>query len=160
MIFVTIGSMFPFDRLVRRMDEIAQTLPGESIFAQIGEGTFEPSHMEFARMLSRRDFMDKLKAAKLLVAHAGMGSVISAMEVGVPIVLLPRQAKWGEVNTDHQIATARWLQGRPDMHVCFEDEDLGGVVRAALAAGRPTGVVNRTAPKPFTDKIRQFIAEA
>ncbi len=160
MIFVTIGSMFPFDRLVRRMDEVAAATPEETFFAQVGEGGFEPAHMAYARMLSRTDFMAKLRAAKLLVAHAGMGSIISAMEVGVPIVVLPRQARWGEVNTDHQVATARWLEGRPDMHVCFEDEDLPAVVAAALKARRPDAVVDRTAPKAFTDKIAQFIAAA
>ncbi|MBS0333554.1 MAG: glucuronosyltransferase [Proteobacteria bacterium] len=157
MIFVTIGSMFPFDRLVRSVDAIAQRMPQETFFAQIGDGAYEPVHMEFARMLSRRDFMDKLRSANLLVAHAGMGSVISALEVGVPIVMLPRKASLGEVNTDHQLATARWLDGRPGLDVCFEDEDLGDVIARAVTADRKDRVMDRTAPQAFTDKIRQFI---
>jgi len=159
-IFVTIGSMMPFDRLVRSADAAAAAMPKEPFFAQIGDGTYEPQHMGFARMLSRRDFMDKLRSAKLLVAHAGMGSVISALEVGTPIVMLPRRAALGEVNTDHQLATARWLEGRPNLHVCLEDEDLGAVIAKALKARGKGGAVDRTAPKAFTDKIRQFIDAA
>jgi UDP-N-acetylglucosamine transferase subunit ALG13 len=159
-IFVTIGSMFPFDRLIRRMDEVAQALPQESFFAQIGEGEFQPAHMEYVRMLDRRAFLEKLKAAKLLVAHAGMGSVISALEVGTPMLLLPRQAKWGEVNTDHQVATARWLQGRQDIRICFEDVGLPEAVAAALSAPPSDAGMSRTAPKDFTDKIKQFISAA
>jgi len=159
-IFVTIGSMFPFDRLVRRMDEVAQAMPQESFFAQIGDGEFLPQHMDYARMLDRRAFLEKLKAAKLLVAHAGMGSVISALEAGTPMLLLPRQAKWAEVNTDHQVATARWLQGRQDIRICFEDADLPAAVAAALEAPPADRVMSRTAPKDFTDKLKQFISAA
>jgi UDP-N-acetylglucosamine transferase subunit ALG13 len=159
-IFVTIGSMFPFDRLVQCVDRIAQRMPQETFFAQIGDGAYEPKHMEFARLLSRRDFMEKLRSAKLMVAHAGMGSVISALEIGTPIVMLPRRAGLAEVNTDHQLATAHWLQGRPNLHVCFEDEDLGRVIGEALQARQAEAAVDRTAPKEFTDKIRQFIDAA
>jgi UDP-N-acetylglucosamine transferase subunit ALG13 len=159
-IFVTIGSMMPFDRLVRCADEVAATMPKEPFFAQIGDGEYEPQHMDFARMLNRRDFMEKLRTAKLLVAHAGMGSVISALEVGTPIVMLPRRAALGEVNTDHQLATARWLEGRTNLHVCFEDADLDQVIGKALKARGKGGSMDRTAPKAFTDKIRQFIDAA
>lgn len=152
--------MFSFDRLIQAVDSIAEAAEPESFFAQIGEGTYLPRHMPYARMLSRRDFMDKLKAADLLVAHAGMGSVISAMEVGTPIVMLPRRAAMGEVNTDHQLATARWLEGRPGLHVCFEDDRLKATIDAAMAQRQAGGIMNRTAPPEFIDKLRQFIATA
>jgi UDP-N-acetylglucosamine transferase subunit ALG13 len=158
MIFVSIGSMFPFDRLVRLMDEIAPQLAGETCFAQIGDGAYEPRNMGFARMLSRREFMDKLKAARLLVAHAGMGSVISAMEVGTPVVLLPRRAQWGEVNTDHQLATARWLAGRPGLHVCLEDADLRATIESALKARAGGTEMAKSAPPEFIGRLRDFIA--
>ena len=45
MIFVTIGSMFPFDRLIRAMDAFAQANPGTEILAQIGTGDYVPAHM-------------------------------------------------------------------------------------------------------------------
>ena len=152
--------MFPFDRLVRCADRSAAELPRETFFAQIGNGAYEPTRMEYARWLSRRDFMDRLRSAKLIVAHAGMGSILSALEVGAPIVVLPRKASLGEVNTDHQLATARWLQGRPNLHVCFEDEELGRVIGRALETSRRSGALGSTAPREFTDKIRQFIDAA
>jgi UDP-N-acetylglucosamine transferase subunit ALG13 len=159
-IFVSIGSMFPFDRLIRCVDEIAPTRAAESFFAQIGDGTYEPRNMAFARMLSRREFMDKLKESKLLLAHAGMGSIISALEVGTPVLVLPRRAALGEVNTDHQLATARWLEGRPGISVCFEDADLPAALDQALAGAAAGQTMDRTAPPEFIDRIRQFIAVA
>ena len=36
LIFVTIGSLFPFDRLIRLMDELAPRWPGEDVFRPDG----------------------------------------------------------------------------------------------------------------------------
>jgi UDP-N-acetylglucosamine transferase subunit ALG13 len=157
LIFVTIGSMFPFDRLVRLVDDLVADFPEETFFAQIGDGTYEPRNMPFVRMLPRREFMAQLRGSRVLVAHAGMGSVISAMEVGKPIALLPRRAKLGEVNTDHQVATARWLKGRQGIHVGLEDHELKAALTGALQESADHVEMSRTAPEEFIGKLKKFI---
>jgi len=132
MIFATVGSLFPFDRLVRLVDEIAPTMPDEHFFAQIFDGEYEPVNIPYARLLTRREFTEKMQSAKVIVAHAGMGSVISAMEMGKPVVLVPRVFEWGEHTTDHQMATARWLEGRPGIFVCMRDGDVRTTIAGAL----------------------------
>jgi UDP-N-acetylglucosamine transferase subunit ALG13 len=159
-IFVTTGSLFPFDRLIRAADELAPQMPGQTFFAQVGESAYRPRNMEFARLLPRQDFMARTREADLMVAHAGMGSTLTAMELGKPIVLVPRRLDLGEHNTDHQMATARWLQDRGGVHVCFDDADLGDVIRAAVAGGGPGDRMSRTAPEPFLRKIRDMLARA
>ncbi len=160
MIFVTIGSMMPFDRMIRAVDEIAARTPDQAFFAQIGEGAYEPGHMAFARMLSRRDFAAKMAEADLVIAHAGMGSVISAMELRKPIVILPRLAAAGEVNTDHQTATARWLAAKPGIHVALTEIDLQAAMDQALAARGGAALMSPVAPVDFLEKIRNCIAAA
>ena len=160
LIFVTIGSLVPFDRLIRLMDDIAPTMPQETFFAQIGDGAYEPRNMDFARLISRRDFIAKVAESRLIVAHAGMGSVISAMETGKPIVLLPRVLEWGEHTTNHQMATARWLESRPGIHVCMDDVNLKATIETALATDGASETMSRTAPDEFIAKIRAFIAAA
>ena len=160
MIFVTIGSLFPFDRMVRLVDGLAPSMPDETFFAQIGEGGYEPANIPFAQMLTRQEFMEKVRAADLIVAHAGMGSVITAMECGKPIILLPRVLEWGEHTTDHQMATARWLEDRPGINVCWKDEDFLPMVQRVRSSAGAGGLMQRTAPEPFVRKIRDFIASA
>jgi UDP-N-acetylglucosamine transferase subunit ALG13 len=158
-IFVTIGSMFPFDRLVRAMDAWAATRadpPG--MLAQIGDGGYEPRHMRWVRSLPREDYARVVAGARLVVAHAGMGSVISAGEHGKPIVLLPRRAARGEHTNDHQVDTARWLHGRPGIHVAGAEAELGPRIAEALAGGRVASLAP-TAPAEFLARIRRF-AEA
>lgn len=157
MIFVTIGSLFPFDRLVRLMDQLAPSFPNEIFFAQIADGSYEPQNMPFARMLSRREFAAKVDEAKVIVAHAGMGSVISAMENKKPIVILPRIYDAGEHTTDHQMATARWLNGRPGIYVAMSDEELKPTIERALSAGQGDPGMSPNAPVEFLNRIRAYI---
>ena len=158
MIFVTIGSMFPFDRLIRVMDAWALANPGQDVLAQIGDGSYEPKHMKFVRRLSQTEFGTTVARAALIVSHAGMGTVITAGREGRPMVLLPRLQEWGEHTTDHQIATANWLGGKPGIHVAATDADLPAAIVAGLA-DQDTGT--RLAPvadAAFTDRLRDAIA--
>lgn len=157
MIFVSVGSLLPFDRLIRAMDAIALAHPERSFFAQIGDGSYKPEHMPSARLLSRGDFKSKITQASVMVAHAGMGSVITAMENALPLVLLPRRHNLGEHNTDHQMATARWLAERPGIRVCMNEDDLEAAIFAALADRQAGTVMPRSAPGPFLDAIRSYL---
>jgi UDP-N-acetylglucosamine transferase subunit ALG13 len=159
-IFVTIGSLVPFDRLIRVMDGIAAAMKEETFFAQIGDGTYEPKNMPFARLLPRREFVAKVTDCRLIVAHAGIGSVISAMEIGRPIVLLPRIFERGEHTTNHQMATARWLQDRAGIHVCMDDSKLEAIIKSAISSGAIGETMPRSAPEGFVNKIRDYIASA
>ena len=155
MIFITIGTSLPFDRLVRAMDALVPDFPEQRFFAQIGEGAYTPANIPFVRMLSALEYAQHIEASRVIVAHAGMGSLISAVEAGRPIVALPRRLASGEINTDHQVATARRWMGKAGVHVAMEDADLAAALGQALtqsAAG------SRLEPTPgFIARIREFI---
>lgn len=162
MIFVTIGSMFPFDRLIRAMDAWAAAQaetaagPAAPLLAQIGDGGYEPRHMAWVRSLDRDAYARTVAEADLLVAHAGMGTVITAGEHGKPIVLLPRRGAQGEHNNDHQVDTARWLRTRPGIHVADTEGDLAARIAEARAAGAADTRLATTAPQAFLARIRGF----
>lgn len=160
LIFVTIGALFPFDRLVRLMDEMAPTMPGQTFFAQIGEGAYEPRNMPFARLVKAAQFRQLVADCDLMVAHAGMGSVLSALEARKPIVLLPRSMELLEHTTDHQMATARWLEGRPGIRIAMTDAELRPTIEQSLAAGAMRDPLPISAPEPFLRRIRSFIDAA
>lgn len=158
MIFVTIGSMFPFDRLIRLMDGWAEAHPETEILAQIGDGDYVPAHMPWVRRLDQTEFARTVAGADLVVAHAGMGSVITASQYCKPIVMLPRLKQSGEHTTDHQIATANWLRDKPGVHIADTDADLGPRIAEALAAGAPAEATFAAEASPeFIARIRQCI---
>ena len=155
MIFVSIGTSLPFDRLIRGVDQLAPEFPDQQFLAQIGDGAYAPVNIPFVRMLTASEYAQRVEEAGVIVAHAGMGSLISAVEAGRPIVTLPRRLAFGEINTDHQVATARRWIGKPGVHVAMEDQDLGPALREALSQSAGGG---RLEPTPgFIAKVRDFI---
>jgi UDP-N-acetylglucosamine transferase subunit ALG13 len=159
-IFVTIGSVFPFDRMIRAADQWAAANPEAETYAQIGDGRYEPRHMPWIRRLDQDAFLAAMSRARLLVAHAGMGSVITAGQLGKPIVILPRLLDRGEHNTNHQVDTANWLKDRPGIYVATDEAALPGVIEVALA--RPADKLETLpphAPSDFTARIRKAILE-
>lgn len=106
MIFVTVGHQTPFDRLIEAMDGWAAQ-SGRDCLAQIGDGRYEPRHMRFERWMSPQRFQEAMQQASAIVAHAGTGTILSAMQLGKPLLVLPRHSSRQETRNDHQIATAR-----------------------------------------------------
>lgn len=100
--------MFPFDRLVKAMDEfVSAGTINEDVFAQIGSGEYTPHHVQHVRFLEKSAFDTMLKRADFIVSHAGVGSIVTAQEYGKPLLVVPRLARHGEHVNDHQVATAR-----------------------------------------------------
>lgn len=157
MIFVTVGEQLPFDRLIRTMDEWA-SCSDRKVFAQIGESLWEPTHIAYKKFLSPEAFREKIQSAELVVAHAGMGTIISAMGVGKPLLVMPRQKALGEVRNDHQLATARRFMALNYVSVAFDELELkimlGNIEE--IIKKRQKGVATK-ASKDLLEKIRSFI---
>jgi len=139
MIFVAVGTQLPFDRLVRCIDDwCASRGDGDGVFGQIGHlgpDNYRPAHFEWAEMIGADDFRTRVQTADVIVSHAGMGSIITAMSFAKPIVILPRRAHLGEQRNDHQLATAKRLGGRPGIHVAMTEDALPEMIDRVLEAG-------------------------
>ena len=87
MIFASVGSMLPFDRFVRAVDEWARDNPDDDVFIQIGAGEYEPVHAPFARIVPMSEYRRRLQECDLFVAHVGMGSILQALEAQKQMLL-------------------------------------------------------------------------
>jgi UDP-N-acetylglucosamine transferase subunit ALG13 len=157
-IFVTVGSMFPFDRLIRLMDAWASEHPDVEVIAQIGDGKYVPVTMRWERTIGKKEFSKNIRDAEIVVAHAGIGTIVQTLEAGKPVVVLPRQATLGEHTTDHQLHTVKWLGERPGVFVAMTDEALP--VTIAQLQERRTEVnstLGPTAPAAFIARLREFL---
>ena len=89
MILVTVGAQMPFDRLIAAVDHWAEVSGCTDIFAQIGDTEFRPKHLRWTQFVNPDQFRELVESADLVVAHAGMGSVLTALELGKPIIVMP-----------------------------------------------------------------------
>jgi UDP-N-acetylglucosamine transferase subunit ALG13 len=124
MIFVTVGSDIPFDRLVRTVDRWAGLRDRRDVFAQIGHGGWRPGFIEHSAMLEPAEFTRRLAASRIVIGHAGMGTILSALQYSKPVLVMPRRGALGETRNDHQLATARQLMAMNKIRVAFDDDEL------------------------------------
>lgn len=124
MIFVTVGTQGRFDRLIRTIDEWAGASGRSDIFAQTGPSEYCAEHIQTERFIDATEFRERVEAASLVISHAGMGSIITALELGKPIIVMPRRASLGEHRNDHQLATARRFAGHGAISVAFTEQEL------------------------------------
>jgi UDP-N-acetylglucosamine transferase subunit ALG13 len=123
-IFVTVGTDGPFDRLVRAVDRWAGETAHPDVFAQIGESRFRPRHMKYTPFVECLEFTHYVRSSTVVVAHAGMGTILTALEYGKPVIVMPRVAALAERRNDHQLATARHLSAMGKVAVAFTEGEL------------------------------------
>ena len=132
MILVTVGMQLGFDRLIEAMDTIAPSL-GMEVIAQTGRGTYKPKHMEAQISITPAEFEGLVERSRLIVSHAGIGTVLTAQRFKKPIILFPRRFDHGEHRNDHQVATAQHLDGRAGLLIALDEEQLQARIEEGLA---------------------------
>lgn len=156
MIFVTVGTDLPFDRMVRVVDEWAMARGRTDIFAQIGVGGWRPKSITFAEVLNPVEFKQRFTAASVIVGHAGMGTILSALHHGKPILVMPKKASLKEQRNEHQLATARRMMKMGNVAVAFDETELREKLDH-LDDLIPKERIAPTASGPLIEEIRRFV---
>lgn len=123
-IFVTVGAQMPFNRLVKTIDQWANEQGRDDVFAQIGPTDYRPSHIQWTRLLDPGEFKRRCEAASVIVAHAGTGSILTALQLGKPILIMPRRANLRETRSDHQVGTAERFRRFESVAVAWDEKEL------------------------------------
>jgi len=157
-IFVTVGSQEPFDRLVKTVDEWAASKGSTDVVAQIASNAWRPPHLRWSEFLSPDVFRQHLAEAELVVAHAGTGTILQAMELTVPLVIMPRRAYLRETRNDHQLGTARRLAATANISVAYDERQLVSFLNEPGSAARATALRDEASPE-LLDAIRSFLRD-
>lgn len=156
MIFLTVGTQFPFDRLVRAVDDIiGEGLISETVFGQIGQNACEPRNFEAVARMEKAEFDKHLTQASAIIGHAGMGTISMALNHHKPLLAMPRLKKYGEVVNDHQLDIARKFSQLGHILAAYGVEDLPQGVRR-LADFVPKQ--RRPAAQAVADRVRRFLS--
>lgn len=162
MIFLTLGTHQPFDRLVAAVDEWCALNPSAPVFGQVPleRGSYRPSHFEVTSHLHIDAYRTHFRDARFVVAHAGMGSIITAMSLCQPILLFPRRAHLNEQRNDHQLATVRRFEGKAGIHVAEDRAGLIATMDKLLAATEDATGPLASSKKPVAPFAESRFVEA
>jgi len=155
-IFVTVGAQMPFDRLIMAIDEWAVSHAGMQIYAQIGNTSYRPEHIKYVALLEPPEFRTRVLWSDVLVAHAGMGSILTALQYGKPILVMPRQGRLKETRNDHQVATALRFNAMSKVAVAMDECEISAQLDriTSLSASK---IISDRASDQLLSAIRGFI---
>ena len=144
MIFVAVGTQFPFDRLIRCVDQWAAEHDIEAV-AQIATGEYLPQHARYERFMTTEMFNQTLQAASLIISHAGMGNIITAIENNKPIIVMNRQYELGEHRNNHQADGLAWMSKLPGVYTAKTCDELNALLarHETLSSQGSVGVERR-----------------
>lgn len=106
MIFVSVGTNEArFDRLLRA---VAGLPFDEELLIQHGHSSrIERPGAELIDFLTFDAMVDTIRAARVVVTHAGVGSVMVSVANGKRPLVVPRRKSFGEAVDDHQLQLGR-----------------------------------------------------
>ena len=158
MIFVTVGvERFPFDRLIRAVDSIAEELEGkEPLFVQFGTSQYLPRHGVISPFLSYEETTKKIRDARIIIAHAGAGSILSCLQAGKIPLVMPRRKSLGEHIDDHQVEFAKRMAELGLIHRADSPEELVSFVLAHRDKTPPPPKISRREPR-LADALSHYL---
>lgn len=144
-VVVVLGTMpgYGFRRLTERVLELVE--PEADILWQTGATDVSGLPIKGNTAIPNLDLTQAMTEADVVIAHAGVGAALDALEAGRLPVLAPRRLHLGEHVDDHQIQVAAELAGR-DLALVRDPDDL---TRADLLAAASRRTVATTAGASF-----------
>jgi beta-1,4-N-acetylglucosaminyltransferase len=124
MIFVTVGtSSWDFSRLIKEMDYIAGKID-EKVIMQISNTKYIPENAEYFRFTSNEEIEKLFENSRVIVSHAGVGCIISALKHNKLNIVVPRRKQFKEHFDDHQMDIAKELANDGILIVVENIKDL------------------------------------
>lgn len=148
MIFVTVGTHHqPFTRMLAALESIAGD---EELVVQYGPGS-PPARASRAEAFMPFDQMlDCYRQARVVITHAGVGSILCATREGHTPLVVPRQHALGEHVDDHQVELTRALEERGVVVALWDSAELD----VKLAGLPPRAAATETRVPPLCDSVR------
>lgn len=154
MIFVTLGTQkFPFDRLIKMVDQlVCQGVISEEVIMQTGTSQYQPLYCQSAAYYDEATFHKLIEQSHVVIAHAGVGTIMSVLQAGKKLIVIPRDERYQEHVDHHQYQIARQFTQK---HYLMMAEDQAGLV-ACLSQ------IESFEPEPYVAKqhhIHTLIAD-
>jgi beta-1,4-N-acetylglucosaminyltransferase len=121
-ILVITGMHSGFDRLVKKVDEIAGENK-ERFVIQSGNASYNIKNAEHFKFKEYNEIKSLIKDSKLVICPGAM-SAVDSLYLGTPVMIVPRSKDEGEVINDHQRIFAEKLESQGLVKIVNNLDDL------------------------------------
>lgn len=132
-IFVPLGTQnFPFNRLITALNDLVKEgiYKPEDIVMQSTIYDVEPMFTHVG-LIPVHEFNRYMQESKLVITHAGVNSIISCMQMGKALLIVPRLQKYGEHVDNHQMEIAHLMEEKYDVLVVHDMTELKMMIKRA-----------------------------
>ncbi|WP_077623407.1 PssE/Cps14G family polysaccharide biosynthesis glycosyltransferase [Sediminibacillus massiliensis] len=154
MILVVLGTHeLPFYRLVREVDRLKRDgFIKEEVIVQNGHTKFTSDVLTFKKFVTYEEMEQLYDQARIVITHAGTGSVITGLRKGKAVIAAPRLQKYGEHNDDHQLQLVDAFVSQGHILAWNDGDSLEPVIIQA----------EKFTPKPFRsgrERMQQILTD-
>ncbi len=155
MILVTIGTNEqPFDRLIRAAAGLAGD---ERLLVQHGSSRVAHGRGEWVDFIPFEVLSAHMREARVVICHAGVGSIMLARRCGKRPIVVPRRLHLGEAVDDHQLPIARRLHASGIVTLVEEVELLPEAISTADDQSVPPGGEGESGAQSLAGDLRKFL---
>jgi UDP-N-acetylglucosamine transferase subunit ALG13 len=149
LILVLLGTHeLPFTRLIKEVERLKlEGIIDDDIIVQNGNTKFESEVLTLKPFVSFEEMDRLVEESRLIITHAGTGSIISGLKKKKIVIAAPRLAKYNEHNDDHQLELAEVFEEQGHILVWRDGEKLEDVLKK----------VEAFEPKPFVSKKEKML---
>jgi len=158
MILVVLGtSSWRFDRLIKAVDELAQVSGDDVIIVGKLVSEYKPRYARYLGFINKQELEKLYASADVIIGHAGTGTILSSLRHKKPIIIVPRQSKFGEHFDDHQIQLAKTFENTPNVYPIYDTSRLIDVVREVKKKGF---IEHKESPKKqsLIEKLKKYLS--
>lgn len=153
-IFVTIGTVMEFDRLLGAV--LALKNSGditEPIIAQTGPTQLTLPGIKTWRELSYADMQKHFRSSDIVITHGGSGSILGALEAGCRVVAVARRQRHGDHYDDHQLDILKAFERAGLIEAAYDTDEVAAALTRARQRRRRSVLFDPTTLIAALDKI-------
>lgn len=131
MILVLLGTQNnSFTRLLEAVQEnIDKKIINDEVVVQAGFTKFESKDIKMFKLIDKKKLSKLQDKADLIITHGGVGSIISSLEKGKKVIVVPRLKKYNEHVNDHQIQIAEKFENNGYVRSVIDISKLGDTIK-------------------------------
>ena len=155
-VFISVGTQLSFPRMINIIEEAMSDLDVviDAIW-QVGDMSEIPELPgKVYRFMGPGEYKEAVNFADVLISHAGMGSILTAVECSKPIIIIPRNCELQEHRNDHQASTVREFGSIDGVYVADTVKDVTSWLGKAMNLECPNSC---SLDDKFLQEIVEFI---
>lgn len=154
-IFVMFGTQDKrFDRLLNAI-LASQFVKENEVYVQLGytKGEYQGIHCQ--EYYSEEELLHQIEIADLVITHAGVGAIVSALKLNKRTIVVPRLGQYKEQNNDHQVQIMERFDKQGYIIPCTDLSKLDELVNNAYNFTQKEYVADK---QGIIDEISMFIS--